>query len=105
MQTYITLWKYTKEGLVDIRHTPERYKVVNEIIKSHGGKIISAYGLIGEYDVMTIVELPDEKALMSAILKISAKGRVIPKTMTAVPMDEFLRITGEAAHFISEFAS
>jgi uncharacterized protein with GYD domain len=105
MPTYVTMWKYTKDGLVDIRHTPERYKVVNEIIKSHEGKVISAYGLIGEYDVMTIVELPDEKALMAAILKISSKGRVIPMTMTAVPMNEFLKITSEAAHYVSEFAS
>jgi len=105
MPTYVTMWKYTKDGLVDIRHTPERYKVVNEIIKSHGGNLINAYGLIGEYDVMTIVELPDEKALMSAILKISSKGRVIPVTMPAVSMDEFLKITSEAAHYVSEFAS
>ena len=53
---------------------------------------------------MTIVELPDEKALMSAILKISSKGRVIPVTMPAVPMDEFLKITSEATHPVSEFA-
>jgi uncharacterized protein with GYD domain len=96
MPIYVTMWKYTKDGLVDIKKTPERYKVVNEIIKSHGGKVINAYGLIGEYDVMTIVELPDEKALMSANLKICSKGRIIPVTMTAVPMDEFLKMTGKA---------
>jgi uncharacterized protein with GYD domain len=104
MPVYVTMWKYTKDGLVDIRHTPERFKVVNEIIKSHGGKLVTAYGLIGEYDVMTIVDLPDEKALMSAILQICSKGRVIPVTMTAVPMDEFLKITGKTAQFVSESA-
>ncbi len=104
MPIYVTMWKYTKDGLVDMKQTSERYKKVNEIIKSHGGKLINAYGLIGEYDVMTIVELPDEKALMSAILKISSKGRVIPVTMLAVPIDEFLKITSEATHSVSEFA-
>jgi uncharacterized protein with GYD domain len=105
MPIYVTMWKYTKDGLVDIRQTPEQYKVVNEIIKFHGGNVINAYGLVGEYDVMTIVELPDEKALMAAILKICSKGRVIPVTLTAVPMDEFLEITSEATHYVSEFAS
>lgn|SRR5512139_940673 len=104
MSTYVTLWKYTKDGLVDIRHTPERFKVVSEIIKSHGGKLVNAYGLIGEYDVMTIVELPDEKTLMSAILQICSKGRVIPMTMTAVTMDEFLKITSKTEQFVSESA-
>ena len=67
MPLYITMWKYTKDGLVDIKHTPERFAVVNEIIQSLGGKVLNAYGLIGDYDVMTVVELPDEKALMSKI--------------------------------------
>jgi uncharacterized protein with GYD domain len=96
MPLYITMWKYTKDGLVDIKHTPERFTVVNEIVQSHGGKVLNAYGLIGDYDVMTIVELPDEKALMAANLKICSKGRVIPTTMTAVPMDEFLALAGKS---------
>ncbi|MCX8042668.1 MAG: GYD domain-containing protein [Desulfobacterota bacterium] len=96
MPTYITLWKYTKEGLTDIKNTAERYKAVNEIINAHGGKVISAYGLIGRYDVMTIVELPDERALISSILKICSKGRVTSETLTAVSIEEFLKLTREA---------
>ena len=96
MPTYITLWKYTKEGLTDIKNTTERYSAVNEIIKAHGGKVINAYGLIGRYDVMTIVELSDEHALVSSILKICSKGRVIAETLTALPIEEFLKITREA---------
>lgn len=96
MPMYVTLWKYTKDGLVDIKNTTDRYKVVNEIIKAHGGRVISAYGLIGEYDVMTIVELPDEKALVASILKICSKGRVTAQTLTALPIEDFLKLTREA---------
>ncbi len=95
MQKYITLWKYTKEGLVDIKNTEERYATVNEIVKTAGGRMIDAFGLIGDYDVVTIMEMPNEKALCSAIMKICSKGRVIPKTLTAIEMDEFLKITKE----------
>lgn len=96
MPIYITLWKYTKEGLVDIKNTTERYKVVQEIINAHGGHVINSYGLIGEYDVMTIVELPDEKALVASILKICSKGRVTAQTLTGLPIEEFLKITRES---------
>jgi len=96
MPVYVTLWKYTKEGLTDIKNTTERYKVVNEIITSHGGRVVGAYGLIGRYDVMTIVELPDEKALVSSILKICSKGRVTAETLTALPIEDFLKLTREA---------
>ena len=57
MSTYVTLWKYTKDGLVDMRKTPERYEVVKKIITDAGGKLLAIYGLIGEYDVITVMEL------------------------------------------------
>jgi len=96
MPMYVTLWRYTKDGLVDIKNTTERYKAVNEIIKAHGGRVVNGYGLIGAYDVMTIVELPDEKALVASILKICSKGRVTAQSLTALPMDDFLKLTREA---------
>jgi uncharacterized protein with GYD domain len=92
MAIYVTLWKYTRDGLLDIKHTPERFEAVKEIYTKNGGKLLEAYGLIGPYDVMTIAQLPDEKALTTAILQICAKGRVTAQTMTALPMTDFLDI-------------
>ena len=96
MPTYITLWKYTKEGLVDIKNTSERYEAVKEIVQSSGGKLVSAYGLVGPYDVITIMEQPDEKVLTSTILKICSKGRVVPESMIAMPIEDFLEATKSA---------
>ena len=93
MTNFVTLWKYTKDGLVDMRKAPERFEVVKKLIGDAGGKLVLAYGLIGEYDVLTIMEMPDEKAAMTTILKICSKGRVIPMTMTALSMEDFLKIT------------
>ena len=89
MALYMTLWKYTRDGMIDIKHTPERFEAVKEIYKKNGGRLIEAYALIGRYDVVTLGELPDEKALTTAILQICSKGRVTAQTMTAMPMDDF----------------
>ena len=62
MQTYVTLWKYTKDGLMDIKKTPRRFEFVKKVINSAGGKLLSIYGLIGEHDVISVMEMPDEKA-------------------------------------------
>jgi uncharacterized protein with GYD domain len=93
MAIYITVWKYTRDGLIDIRHTPERFEAVKEIYRKNGGRLIEAYGLVGAWDVMTIGELPDEHALTTAVLQICAKGRVTAQTMTALPIADFLEIT------------
>ncbi|MCK5186026.1 MAG: GYD domain-containing protein [Deltaproteobacteria bacterium] len=95
MSTYVTLWKYTKDGLIDMRKTPERFEVVKKIINDAGGKLLSIYGLIGEYDVITIMEVPDEKVAASTILKICSKGRITSQTMTALTIDDFLKIAKE----------
>ncbi len=80
---------------MDIRNTPSRFEAVKKIIESHGGKLIAIYGLIGEYDVMTIMEMPDKSAFTAAILKICSSGRITAQTMQALPIEEFLRITKE----------
>ncbi len=93
MQTYVTLWKYTKDGLMDIKKTSRRFGLVKKIIKGAGGKLVSIYGLIGEYDLITVIEMPDEKAMTLAILKICSTGRITSRTMTGLSIDDFLKIT------------
>ena len=92
MQTYVTLWKYTKDGLMDIKKTAKRFGLVKKIISSEGGKLVSIYGLLGEYDVITIMEMPDEKVAASTILRICSTGRITSQTMTALSIDDFLKI-------------
>ena len=92
MQTYITLWKYTKDGLVDIKKTPKNFELVKKIIDHAGGTLLSIYGLVGKYDVITIMEMPDEKVAASTILRICSTGRITSQTMTALSIDDFLKI-------------
>jgi len=95
MQTYVTLWKYTKDGLMDIKKTPKRFEFVKKVINGAGGKLLSIYGLVGKYDVITVMEMPDEKAAASTILKICSTGRITSQTMTALSVDDFLKIAKE----------
>ena len=95
MPVYVTLWKYTRDGLMDIRNTAGRFEAVKKIIESHGGKLLTIYGLVGEHDVMTIIEMPDKIAFSAAILKICSSGRITAQSMNAIPIEEFLKITRE----------
>lgn len=93
MPVYVTLWKYTHEGLKDIRNTASRFEAVKNIIEKNGGKLVTIYGLVGEYDVLTIIQMPNKSAMASTILKICASGRITAETMSALPLEEFLNIT------------
>lgn len=93
MQTYVTLWKYTKDGLMDIKKTNKRFELAKKVVKEAGGKVSAVYGLIGTYDLMTVMEMPSEKVAAATILKICSTGRVTSQTMTALSLEEFVTMT------------
>jgi len=93
MPIYITLWKYTKDGLVDIHNTRARFESVRKIVEANGGKLLEIYALVGEYDIMTIMEMPNKNALTTTILRICSSGRITANTLTAMRIEEFLKIT------------
>jgi uncharacterized protein with GYD domain len=95
MQTYVTLWKYTKDGLMDIKKTNKRFEFAKKVVKDAGGKLLAVYGLIGEYDLITVMDMPNEKVAAATILKICSTGRITSQSMTALSLEEFIDITKE----------
>jgi uncharacterized protein with GYD domain len=95
MQTYVTLWKYTKDGLMDIKKTNKRFEFAKKVVKDAGGKLLFVYGLVGKYDLMTVMEMPNEKVAAATILKICSTGRITSQTMTALSLEDFIDITKE----------
>ncbi len=93
MPVYITLWKYTRDGLMDIKNTEARFQAVKRIIEGNGGKLLHIYGLVGEYDVVTVIQMPNKSAMASTVLKVCSSGRITAQTMSAIPIEEFLEIT------------
>jgi uncharacterized protein with GYD domain len=66
MQRFMMLGKYTPEALKGI--SPDRTDKAVELIKKNGGKVISMYSVLGEHDLVFILDLPDgEKALATSV--------------------------------------
>ena len=96
MPLYLTLGKYTQQGRENIDRASEKYKDFVNLVETKGGKLISAYGLMGEWDIATITEFPDDKTAMSALLKLGKAGRVATQTMNAIHMEEFVTLAKNA---------
>jgi len=65
------------------------------LIKELGGEVKSMYALLGEYDLMLKVELPDLDAAMKASLGLNLLTGISFRTYPAVPVDDFDRMIGE----------
>jgi uncharacterized protein with GYD domain len=83
MPTFMMLGKYTPEALKGI--SPERTDKAVELIRKNGGKVISMYSVLGEKDLVFILDLPDaEKALATSV----ALNRLTGISFTTSPVVE-----------------
>jgi uncharacterized protein with GYD domain len=92
MPLYLTLAKYTEEGRKNIDQAPVKYKDFVNLVETKGGKLIGAYGLMGEWDLATIAEFPDDKTAMTVVMKLGKAGRVATQTMNAIHMEDFVTL-------------
>lgn len=99
MQTYITLTKFTPEGIKNLKDWNSSYNEMKRIAETIGVNITGAYSLLGPYDMMFIIEAEDEKDLMRQALLFSTKGATV-ETWTAVPADEFSEVTNSIRAFL-----
>ena len=91
MPYYVILSNLTDEGRKTLRERPERIMEVNKEIESMGVKVLKQYALLGQYDIMNIVEAPDNETVMRMSVSIGARGSVQLMTLPAVPVEEFIK--------------
>ncbi len=93
MPIYVTLVKAPTESLKGMGDIGKWYEENKAELQKMGIRPIAAYALLGRYDMMFIYEARDEIMAMTSALS-SLRGTAVPtETWTAVPMEEFARIT------------
>jgi uncharacterized protein with GYD domain len=83
MPTYVVLYKFTDEGAQHIRSTVERAGQVQQENAQKGFKITGLYWTQGQYDVVAVVEAPDEQSMLAGLFNIAAAGNVRSETLRA----------------------
>jgi len=92
MPTYVTLYKWTEQGIKNVKQAPERIEAAKKASEAMGGKILGLYVTLGEYDLVTISEWPSDEAGMVMLLAQGAQGNVRSTTLKAFAPAEFAKI-------------
>jgi uncharacterized protein with GYD domain len=92
LSNYILLIKWTEQGISKINESPDRFSSFKAMLEKVGGKLIGGYYTFGEYDVVIIMEAPNDEAVMSLMLKIGSAGNVKTKTLKAFTAEEGIKI-------------
>jgi uncharacterized protein with GYD domain len=90
MPSYLVQVAYTPEALSTLIAKPQnRIEVVSNVIKKLGGKVSGAWMAFGEYDTITVVEMPDNVSAAAFALAISAGGSLkAVKTTPLISIEE-----------------
>jgi uncharacterized protein with GYD domain len=81
----------TDEGRRTIKQKPGRILEVNKELEKMGVKMKQQFAVLGPYDVVNIVEAPDNLTIMKASAEICSRGSVQLLTLPAIPIEELVK--------------
>jgi uncharacterized protein with GYD domain len=94
MPTYIALLKWTPQGLKDVKQSPSRLDAARKGFQAAGVTMKDFYMVTGQYDMVAIVEAPDDTTLAQAVLSAAAQGSIVSETCRAFTENEYRQIIG-----------
>jgi 1-acyl-sn-glycerol-3-phosphate acyltransferase len=92
MPVYVVLTKLRPQARKNIDQNPDRFAEVDAQVKKLGARVLHQYVTLGEHDVFTIIEAPDNAAVASIGAEISTLGTLAMETFPAVEMDRFQKL-------------
>lgn len=95
MDKFFMFGKYSAEGLREV--SAERTTQVRDLVKRMGGKVRDIYALLGEYDLVFIVELPSMTDAMKTAVALGQLTGIAFSTCAAVPVEEFDKLAEDVA--------
>jgi uncharacterized protein with GYD domain len=90
MAMFVMLSTLGPDGAATLRENPKRLKQVNAEVESMGGRVVTQYALLGQWDFLSIIEAPDEVTMAKIATILTSRGTVKTRTMVAVEIDEFV---------------
>ena len=94
MNSYIALLSWTQQGIQNIKDSPSRLEQAKAVTKAAGGEMKSFYMTLGQYDMVAVIEAPDDAAFAKVMLAIATQGGVRSQTLKAFTEDEYRSIVG-----------
>ncbi len=94
MAIYVILVEYTQKGIENIKQSPARLDEAKKAVKAVGAQMKEFYLVMGRYDIIIVLEAPDDQTVAKWALGLSSKGNVTTETLRAFTEDEYRKIIG-----------
>ena len=95
MLTYVVLAKFTDQGIRNAKDSPKRAEAFKKMAETFGVTVRELFWTQGRYDVVTILDAPDESSAMTLSLSLGALGNVRTESMRAYSAADMAGIVGK----------
>jgi uncharacterized protein with GYD domain len=100
MAFYLYQISYTKEAIKSMVANPQdREAAARKLIEALGGKLHHLFFAFGQYDVICLIEAPDDKSMMAGAAAVASAGTVsaasTTKLMTSSEAMEAMALAGK----------
>ncbi|MEM5403660.1 GYD domain-containing protein [Paraburkholderia sp. EG287A] len=95
MATYVVLSQFTDQGIRAVKNSAQRASQAAELAKTFGCEMKQIYWTLGKYDVVTVIDAPDEQSFMAFGLALGSLGNIRTQTLRALSKDEFTAVLGK----------
>jgi uncharacterized protein with GYD domain len=93
MTTFVMLGKMSGESIKEI--SPKRTVDALALIKKYGGELKSGYVMLGKYDLIMILELPNKEQAIKTSVGLSQMLGITFTTSPAITFEEFDKLMVE----------
>lgn len=97
MLTYISLIRWTEEGVKNVKDTVKRAEKSMDLAEQFGGRITHLFWTQGKYDLITVAEFPSEDSAQAFLLTVASAGNIHTETLRAFSVQDMQRILEKLA--------
>ena len=88
MPTYISLMRWTEQGIRKVKETTKRAKDFQELAAKVNVKVREIHWTMGRYDVVVVADAPDDETISRLTLTLGMLGNVKTETIRAFSAQE-----------------
>jgi uncharacterized protein with GYD domain len=92
MATYIVLANFTDQGIRTVKDTPKRADAFRTLAKDSGVTVKDLYWTLGTYDIVAVLDAPDEITMTALGLSLGQLGNVRTQTMRAFSAEDMGKV-------------
>ena len=94
MATYILLINWTDQGIRSVKESPDRLDAARDLANKAGCELRDFYMTIGAYDIVALLEAPDDEAAARFVLSAAGAGNVRTTTLKAFNEETYRKLLG-----------